>query len=161
MPLTVFFLFLEVSPSVVLSASTGVTAAAILQGFLQLILTVSHEKRAAPMKIIYNKHFPFGSFSAINLFGYVFCRVDKGRLPETAKNHEYIHSLQQKELLYIGFYLLYIAEWLYHLARLRNFMKAYYALSFEREAYTMQGDMNYKYKRKKFANFRLGLKAKG
>ena len=113
---------------------------------------------AAPMKIIYNKHFPFGSFWAINLFGYVFCRVDKGRLPETAKNHEYIHSLQQKELLYIGFYLLYIAEWLYHLARLRNFLKAYYALSFEREAYTMQGDMNYKYKRKKFANFRLGLK---
>ena len=30
-------------------------------------------------------------------------------------------------------------------------MKAYYALSFEREAYAMQDDLNYKYKRKRFA----------
>ena len=106
------------------------------------------------MKIIYNKYFPFGSFWAINLFGYVFCRVDQGRLPEAAKNHEYIHSMQQKEMLFIGFYVWYVIEWLYHLIRLRNFMKAYYALSFEREAYAMQEDLNYKYKRKKFASFR-------
>ena len=107
------------------------------------------------MKIIYNKYFPFGSFWAINLFGYVFCRVDKGRLPEDFKNHEYIHSLQQKEMLFIGFYLCYFIEWLYHLARLHDFLKAYYAISFEREAYAMQEDPNYKYKRKKFASFRF------
>ena len=110
------------------------------------------------MRIIYNRFFPFGSFWAINLFGYVFCRVDKGRLPEAAKNHEFIHSLQQREMLFIGFYVWYVIEWLFHLIRLRNFMKAYYALSFEREAYAMQEDLNYKYKRKKFASFRLMLK---
>ena len=109
------------------------------------------------MKIIYNRFFPFGTFWAINLFGYVFCRVDKGRLPEVAKNHEYIHSLQQREMLFIGFYLWYVIEWLYHLIRLHNFMKAYYAISFEREAYAMQEDLNYKYKRKKFASFRYYL----
>ena len=84
--------------------------------------------------------------------------MDKGRLPETAKNHEYIHSLQQKELLYVGFYLWYVIEWFYHLIRLLNFMKENYALSFEREAYAMQDDLNYKYKRKKFASFRLGFR---
>jgi hypothetical protein len=113
------------------------------------------------MKIIYNKYFPFGTFWAINLFGYVFCRVDKGRLPETAKNHEYIHSLQQKEMFFIGFYLWYVIEWLYHLIRLRNFMKAYYALSFEREAYAMQDDLNYKYKRKRFAWFKKEFRVMG
>ena len=81
----------------------------------------------------------------------MFCRVDMGRLPETAKNHEYIHSLQQKEMLFFGFYLWYVVEWMYHFVRLRSFMKAYYALSFEREAYAMQDDLNYKYKRKRFA----------
>ena len=54
-------------------------------------------------------------------------------------------------VLYIGFYLWYVMEWMYHLVRLHNFMKAYYALSFEREAYAMQDDLNYKYKRKRFA----------
>ncbi|MDO4958648.1 MAG: hypothetical protein Q4E68_05270 [Prevotellaceae bacterium] len=103
------------------------------------------------MKIIYNRFFPFGSFWAINIFGIIFCRVDKGRLPEVVKNHEYIHTLQQREMLYIGFYIFYVAEWLYRLIKTRNFMKAYYSISFEREAYAHQNDLNYKYKRKRFA----------
>lgn len=103
------------------------------------------------MKIIYNRFFPFGSFWAINIFGIIFCRVDKGRLPEVVKNHEYIHTLQQREMLYIGFYICYVAEWLYRLIATRNFMKAYYSISFEREAYAYQNDLDYKYKRKRFA----------
>ena len=107
------------------------------------------------MKIIYNKYFPFGSFWAINILGIIFCREDKGRLNEREKNHEYIHTLQQREMLYVGFYLWYIVEWLYHLIRFRDFMRAYYALGFEREAYAMQDDLGYRYSRKHFAWIRM------
>lgn len=103
------------------------------------------------MKIIYNRFFPFGTFWAINIFGIIFCRVDKGRLPEVVRNHEYIHTLQQREMLFVGFYIFYVVEWLYRLIKTRNFMKAYYSISFEREAYAHQNDLNYKYKRKRFA----------
>ena len=75
------------------------------------------------MKIIYNRFFPFGTFWAINIFGIIFCRVDKGRLPEVVKNHEYIHTLQQREMLFVGFYIFYVVEWLYRLIKTRNFMK--------------------------------------
>lgn len=107
------------------------------------------------MKIIYNRFFPFGSFWAINIFGIIFCRVDKGRLPEVVRNHEYIHTLQQREMLFVGFYLWYLVEWLFHLIRLRDFMKAYYAISFEREAYAMQDNLSYRRSRRHFAWIRM------
>ena len=46
---------------------------------------------------------------AINLFGLVLSRYE---LNATETNHEYIHSLQQRELLWIFFYLFYGLEWL-------------------------------------------------
>lgn len=62
------------------------------------------------MKIIYNKIIPFKGFKAINLFGFLFTR--KRNLLDVDINHEAIHTEQMKELLYIGFYILYFAEWL-------------------------------------------------
>lgn len=106
------------------------------------------------MKIIYNKYIPFGRFWATNLFGFVFCRVDKGKLTEKAKNHEYIHSLQQRELGYIGFMILYNLEWICRFAMCRNFMKAYRALTFEREAYDNEANLDYAAQRSTFAWWR-------
>ena len=103
------------------------------------------------MKVIYNKYFPFGSFLATNLFGIIFCRSDKGRLSEVDKNHEYIHTLQQREMLFIGFTLWYCIEWLWRYAKCRDGMKAYRDLYFEREAYTMESDLEYRHHRKHFA----------
>lgn len=103
------------------------------------------------MKVIYNKYFPFGSFLATNIFGIIFCRSDKGRLSEIDKNHEYIHTLQQRELLFLGFMLWYSIEWLWRFAKCRNWMKAYHDLYFEREAYQMEGDLTYRQHRKPFA----------
>jgi len=107
------------------------------------------------MKIIYNKYFPFGSFFATNIFGIIFCRSDKGRLDEVDKNHEYIHTLQQREMLFIGFTLWYCLEWLWRYAKCRNLMKAYHDLYFEREAYMMQSDLEYSKHRKHFAWWHL------
>lgn len=103
------------------------------------------------MKIIYNKYIPFGSFLATNLFGIIFCRSDKGRLSEVDKNHEYIHTLQQREMLFLGFTLWYCIEWLWRYAKCRDGMKAYRDLYFEREAYTMESDLEYRHHRKHFA----------
>ena len=103
------------------------------------------------MKIIYNKYIPFGSFLATNLFGIIFCRSDKGQLSEVDKNHEYIHTLQQREMLFLGFTLWYCIEWLWRYAKCRDGMKAYRDLYFEREAYTMESDLEYRHHRKHFA----------
>ena len=103
------------------------------------------------MKVIYNKYFPFGSFLATNICGVIFCRSDKGRLSNRDKNHEYIHTMQQRELLYVGFLLWYSIEWLWRAIKCRGFMKAYYNLYFEREAYQMEHNLNYANTRKPFA----------
>ena len=110
------------------------------------------------MKVIYNKYFPFGRFLATNIFGIIFCRSDKGRLSEIDKNHEYIHSLQQREMLFLGFMLWYSIEWLWRYAKCRNWMKAYHDLYFEREAYMMEDDLAYRHHRKPFAWMMLATK---
>ena len=110
------------------------------------------------MKVIYNKVFPFGSFLATNVFGLIFCRSDKGRLTKVDENHEYIHTLQQRELLFVGFMLWYMVEWLWRYLKCRDWMKAYYALYFEREAYAMERDLTYRDHRRHFAWWHLYVK---
>lgn len=100
------------------------------------------------MKVIRNKIIPFGSYYAINLCGLV---LSKRRLTQVERNHEYIHSLQQREMLWIGFFLFYIAEWLVRLVQHRNAKRAYLAISFEREAYHHQQDLSYRYHRQLYA----------
>lgn len=103
------------------------------------------------MIIIYNKYFPRRPFLATNVFGIIFCRGKKGRLSKVDINHEYIHTLQQRELLYVGFALWYYVEWLWRWMRCRDRMKAYRQLLFEREAYDMEGDLEYKHHRRPYA----------
>lgn len=103
------------------------------------------------MKIIYNKYFPLGNFFATNIFGIIFCRSDKGRMSEVDQNHEFIHTLQQREMLFVGFLLWYSIEWLWRYVKCRNLMKSYHDLYFEREAYLMEGDLDYRHHRKHFA----------
>lgn len=94
------------------------------------------------MKVVYNKVVPFKGFKCINLFGVLFVR-EGCTMSDTDYNHEAIHTAQMRELLYVGFYFLYIAEWLWYLARLHNMDAAYRAVSFEREAYGHENDSGY------------------
>lgn len=102
------------------------------------------------MRPIYNRILPIKGFSAINLFGVVFARKEC-RLDKVDINHERIHTRQMLEMLFVFFYLFYLAEWLVKLAYYRNFMKAYRAISFEREAYAFQRDLDYLKQRRVFA----------
>ena len=88
-----------------------------------------------------------GDFSAICLFGFVFSTRP---LNKTELNHELIHVAQQKELLYIPFFIWYVIEWLVLCVKYRDRLQAYYHIRFEEEAYRHQNDLTYLSKRKHF-----------
>ena len=97
------------------------------------------------MKIIKNNIIPFKGFRAINLFGILFVRGN-ARIDDITLNHEKIHTAQIKEMLYVFFYVWYVIEWFIRLP----FGNAYRNISFEREAYANQDDLNYLENRKRF-----------
>lgn len=98
------------------------------------------------MKIIYNKIIPFKGFLAINLFGIIFARKP---LNQYVVNHEKIHTAQMKELAYIFFYILYVLEWFIKLFIYGS--KAYYNISFEKEAYKNMYNLEYLKTRKHYS----------
>lgn len=107
------------------------------------------------MRIIVNRHIPFKGFIACNLFGVLFVRSEYLHKVQTVTMcHEYIHSEQMKELLYIPFYIIYLCEYIARLAICRNSREAYRGISFEREARQHQTEPNYLTHRKHFAQWR-------
>lgn len=91
------------------------------------------------MKIVRTSILPFKGYSAINLLGVLF--VHPGvYLSNELMNHERIHTAQQREMLYVFFYLFYLVEWL---VRLPMRGQAYRNISFEREAYANQRNLGY------------------
>lgn len=107
------------------------------------------------MKIIYNNIIPFNGFAAMNIFGVVFARRWAKPLSARTLNHEAIHTAQMRELGYIGFYIIYLLEWIYRLIRQCYIgEKAYRNLSFEKEAYKNQDRKTYLSYRKPYAQWR-------
>lgn len=106
------------------------------------------------MKVIYNKVIPIiKGLKCLNLFGILFVRSGCTVTP-VGFNHEAIHTAQMKEMLYIPFYILYLMEWMWNLMKLHDCKKAYYAISFECEAYAFQHDFDYLKRRKKYNQYR-------
>lgn len=109
------------------------------------------------MIVLKSRLFPIGKFAAINLFGIVLFKR-KSFERKSAQSiirllrHEAIHTEQMKELLFIGFYIIYVLEWLYRLVF--HTKTAYKGLSFEVEAYSNQDNLGYLTKRKHFAQWR-------
>ena len=106
------------------------------------------------MKVIYNNIIPFPNYQCMNLFGILFARKN-AKLSDSTLNHESIHTAQMKELLYVPFYLLYGAEWLVRF--IKNGFKghtAYRNLSFEKEAYNNEHDLNYLKTRQHYAEWK-------
>ena len=101
----------------------------------------------AALKIIRTQILPFKGFTAINLLGILF--VHPGvYLSAELMNHERIHTAQQREMLYVFFYMAYLVEWLVRLPMRGN---AYRNISFEREAYANQRDLDYLQHRRHYA----------
>jgi hypothetical protein len=66
-------------------------------------------------------------------------------------NHEKIHFRQQLELLILPFYVLYLLHYIVNLIRYKNHDRAYFQISFEKEAYANDQDMNYLKRRRPYA----------
>lgn len=102
------------------------------------------------MKIIINKFIPFEGFKMLTAYPFLFVR-EGSRYTEKDINHEEIHAQQQKELLFLGFYIIYILEWFVKLFFYIDGNKAYRNISFEREAYSHEKELDYLANRKKFS----------
>lgn len=106
------------------------------------------------MKIIYNNIIPFPGYKILNFFGILFVR--KGStVGEIDLNHEKIHTAQMKEMLYIGFYLWYLIE--YVITRIASWFDqsyAYHDISFEEEAYLNERNLEYLKTRKHYSWFK-------
>lgn len=92
---------------------------------------------------IYNNLIPFKGFKAITLWPFIFIRGKE--CSQICINHENIHGRQQLELLIIPFYIIYIIEWIF---------KGYRNISFEKEAYNNQYNLNYLKERKHYSMWR-------
>lgn len=90
-------------------------------------------------------------FVGLALYPFIFLKRKDLKNNIFLINHEKIHLKQQIELLIIFFYFFYLVEWFFKLIKYRNTSMAYKNLSFEREAYLNEGDLNYLKKRKVWA----------
>ena len=106
------------------------------------------------MKIIENNHILLPGFKAITILNMIIVR--KGtKLKIKDINHESIHFEQEKELLFVGFYILYMIEFIIRFILYMNSKKAYREISFEKEAYLKQEDMEYIKTRKHYSWLKL------
>lgn len=98
------------------------------------------------------------SIRAITLspFG-IYFKSEKTMKSLRTVNHEKIHWQQQLEMLIIPFYLWYFIEWI---IRIFGSANAYRNLSFEREAYGNDGNMNYLETRKRYCWIKYIIKKK-
>lgn len=90
----------------------------------------------------------FKNFYAINICGFIFSR---GKMSPVILNHERIHTRQQREMLFVFFFLWYGIEWVIRIIIHRNALTAYSNISFEREAYANDHNLDYLHSRPFFA----------
>lgn len=91
-------------------------------------------------------------YTAIALFPFVFVRDAALASHPVLLNHERIHLRQQAELLVVPFYMWYIIEYGIRYLKYKDQKTAYRNISFEREAYANEKDMDY-LKRRRFFGF--------
>jgi len=122
------------------------------------------------MKVIENNIIPFGKYTAITLWPFIFVN----RMMKHTVGHESIHWWQQLEVLVLAliiaaaavlfgasawwlcavpfsYYAIYCLEWLVRLMIYRDGTEAYRNISHEQEAYMHEAEPQYLARRKPFA----------
>jgi len=107
------------------------------------------------MLLIVSKYLIPKGYRGLTLFPFVIIRDFLDKENKVLLNHEKIHIRQQLELLIVPFFVLYFFEFLLRLIQFRDRNKAYRNISFEREAYANEKDLDYLKKRPfwKFRNY--------
>ncbi len=95
------------------------------------------------MFIVVLSHIFRKNFVGITIFPFIFLRNKQDQTNKKLINHETIHLVQQIELCILPFFIWYILEYIIRLMQYRNAHQAYRNISFEREAYHCEGNLNY------------------
>lgn len=91
-------------------------------------------------------------YVGIVIFPFILLKYKHLSTNNVLLNHEKIHLRQQLELFLILFYIWYGVEFLIRLLIYKKWYKAYKNISFEKEAYANENDLNY-LKSRSFYNF--------
>lgn len=95
------------------------------------------------MILIVNRKLLSGRFKGISLWPFVILENQQLKQDEYFLNHEKIHLRQQLELLVLFFYVWYAIEFFIRYLNYGNGLSAYRNISFEREAYRRENDLDY------------------
>ena len=98
---------------------------------------------------------PVNNIWAITIWPFVFC---KGEMDDKTINHESIHIEQYNDLFVIGFFIVYVLDWIHGRIKYRsNFSgyrsageKAYCRTRAEQESYYNEENVNYIIGRKRY-----------
>lgn len=102
-----------------------------------------YHMRILVSKIIFTKN-----YQGIALWPFIILKKSALKTNMVLINHEKIHLRQQTELLILPFYIWYTIEYLIKWSIYKNRNQAYYNLSFEREAYKNENNLEYLNQRK-------------
>jgi len=95
-----------------------------------------------PKVLIIKSIFP-KPYAGIALWPFIIVKNKALKTDTVFMNHERIHLQQQLELLIFPFYLWYGIEYIARLLQYKDRHLAYRNISFEREAYSNEKDLNY------------------
>ena len=95
------------------------------------------------MFVIIAKYLIPKGFRGLTVFPFVLIKYQFDSENKVLVNHEKIHIRQQMELLVLPFFLWYFVEYAVRLLQYKNANLAYRNISFEREAYANELDLDY------------------
>jgi hypothetical protein len=104
------------------------------------------------MFLIITKYLIPKGYRGLAAFPFVFIKYKGDKKNLVFINHEKIHLRQQLELLVLPFFIWYFMEYLVRLVQYKNGALAYRNISFEREAYANELNLEY-LKQRSFLRF--------
>ena len=93
--------------------------------------------------IFISKYIVPKGYTGMTIFPFVFLKSKQLKENQVLVNHEKIHLRQQLELLVIPFYIVYGIEFFVRLIQYKSWHKGYRNISFEREAYSNEFNLDY------------------
>lgn len=102
---------------------------------------------------IVNKNLVPKGYTAITLFPFIIFK-NKRSITQGIISHEKIHLRQQAEMLILPFYIWYALEYLIKKNKYKTKFNTYKNLSFEREAYDNDANLDYLKQRKFYSWFK-------
>lgn len=95
------------------------------------------------MFLIVAKYLIPKGYRGMAVFPFILMKYYKDQVNVVFLNHEKIHLRQQLEMLILPFFIWYIVEFFIRFIQYKNKDLAYRNISFEREAYINEADLNY------------------